>query len=105
MAELETKRREEFGLDFECVLASRFAVAFRPCKGSPVHGIYYFSYFGGVFTRHEGRCLKSTFPDDELGAGDDELLLSPFLELGVKFSDALLETEATVGTDARRGDN
>lgn len=93
MAELETKRRAKFGLDFECVLTSRIAVVFREITGSPVQGLFYFDHFGGIHSRVDGRWLKCTFSDDGPERGDDELLLSPILKSGVALFDTLQESE------------
>ncbi|UZD61117.1 hypothetical protein [Brevibacterium sp. JSBI002] len=99
---MEKKRRAKVGLDFECVLAGRFAVVFRARPGTPVQGIFYFSQLGSVYARHDGRWLKSTFSEDGPVLGDDELLLSPILKSGIAFSDALSETDGALTLDRLR---
>lgn len=102
MAELETRRREKFGLDFECVLTSRFAVIFRECTGTPIQGLFFFDHFGGVHARIGGRWLECTFSDDGPELGDEELLLAPILESGVAFFDTVCEAEGTLTLERLR---
>ena len=102
MAELETRRRAKFGLDFECVLASRFAVVFRACPGTPVQGVFYFSQLGNVYARHDRRWVKSTFSEDGAVLCDDELLLSPILKSGIAFSETFSETDGTLTLERPR---
>lgn len=84
MAKLESKRRAQFGLEFDMTLASRFGVVFQDSGVNPLIGLFYFNHFGGIHTRVDGRweMCRVPVPGPERDDCDDRLP-APILKSGV----------------------
>ena len=100
MAELETKRRAQFGLEFDSVLTSRFGVVFQGCGAEPLVGLFFFDHFGGIHSRIDGKWEKCYFPEPGPESDDrEDLLLAPILKSGIAAFDALSPDEGAVALD------
>ena len=100
MAELEAKRRAQFGLEFDSVLTSRFGMVFQDCGADPLVGLFFFDHFGGIHSRIDGKWEKCYFPEPGPESDDrEDLLLAPILKSGIAAFDALSPDEGAVALD------
>ncbi|MEL7585041.1 hypothetical protein [Brevibacterium casei] len=84
MAELETKRRARFGLDFDPVLTNRLGLVFRNDSDVTTIGLYQFGPGGRTRKRVDAKWIDCDFTTESWRLReDDDALLSPFLDSGV----------------------
>ncbi|MGJ7561872.1 hypothetical protein [Brevibacterium casei] len=83
MAELETKRRARFGLDFDPVLTNRLGLVFRDDSDATTIGLYHFGPGGRTLKRVDTKWIDCDFTTEWWRPRDDDALLSPFLDSGV----------------------
>lgn len=92
MAELETKRRARFGLDFDPVLTNRLGLVFRDDSDATTRGLYHFGPGGKTQKRDANKWVNCDFTTESWRLReDDDALLSPFLDSGVAAYDSAIK--------------
>ncbi|GAA1645238.1 hypothetical protein GCM10009700_34690 [Brevibacterium sanguinis] len=92
MAELETKRRAQFGLDFDPVLTGRLGLVFRDDSETTTIGLYRFEPNDRTLRRADDKWLECDFDADTRNIGENvDVFLAPFLDSGVASFDAASE--------------